>query len=139
VAEVGSADYSVLYEMVFHKHRKTPSRRAGDPRFFVCRWHIRDPRLAGLDWQDLFDFAAGGMTEPVIIVSASGTRHIVGKPPGLRGIPAYAFRITTLCGFGVREEDVPPLSHARGDCEFCLRELAVIEQHQQWREADHAA
>jgi hypothetical protein len=40
-----------------------------------------------------------------IIVSHSGTRHIVGIPRGLQGVQSLAFRVTTICGFGVRSED----------------------------------
>jgi hypothetical protein len=77
------------------------------------------------------------MIEHRIIVSRSGTRHIVGRPPGLQGILAHAFRTTTLCGFGIRPEDALPLSAAKRDCLFCISELAVIEQRQQ--DLDHAA
>jgi hypothetical protein len=60
------------------------------------------------------------MTQEVI-VSPSGTRHIVGRQ-------VHKFRISTLCKFGIREEDALPLSQATRDCEFCLAEQAVIEQ-----------
>jgi hypothetical protein len=49
----------------------------------------------------------------------------------------HAFRITTLCGFGVRPEDSLLLSAAKRDCLFCIAELAVIAQRKQ--EVDHAA
>ena len=49
-----------------------------------------------------------------------------------------AFRTTTLCGFGVRPEDALPLSKAKSDCDFCLAELAVIDEQQE-KEAGHAA
>jgi hypothetical protein len=75
-----------------------------------------------------------------IILGHSGTRHIFGNPLGLQSVQEHAFRITMICGFGVRPEDALPLSRATRDCEFCLAELAVIEQRQQrQQDADHAA
>jgi hypothetical protein len=71
------------------------------------------------------------MVDYKIIVSKSGTRHIVGNPPGLRGILAHAFRTTTLCGFGVRSDEALPLSKATRDCEFCINELEVVERRKQ--------
>jgi hypothetical protein len=56
-----------------------------------------------------------------VIVSPSRTRHIVGRQ-------VHQFRISTLCEFGIREEDALPLDRATKDCEFCLRELAAIER-----------
>jgi hypothetical protein len=63
------------------------------------------------------------------IVSHSGTRHIVGIPPGQNAIRAHVFRITTLCGFGVRPKDAQ--SEATCDCQFCLKEWEVIERQEQ--------
>jgi hypothetical protein len=75
-----------------------------------------------------------------IIVSSSGTRHVIGNPPGLRGIRAHAFRVTALCGFGIRQEDSLSLSEGKRDCRFCLDELAVIERRQQGQQdTGHAA
>jgi hypothetical protein len=65
-----------------------------------------------------------------VIVSHSGTRHIVGRP-------VHRFRISTLCKFGIKEEDALPLSEGTRDCPFCFAELVVIEQQQQ--DADQAA
>jgi hypothetical protein len=62
------------------------------------------------------------MTNYNVIVSRSGTRHIVGSPPGFRSVHAHAFRTTTLCGFGVKPEEALPLSQAVCDCPFCLAE-----------------
>jgi len=73
--------------------------------------------------------------EQQTIVSMSGTRHIIGIPPGLKAIPAHAFRITTLCGFGVRPEDA--LSEAVCDCEFCLVEATAIWRREAgWEERE---
>jgi hypothetical protein len=59
-------------------------------------------------------------------------QHGIGRPP------THAFPVTTICGFGVRPEDALPLSKATRDCEFCLAELAVIEQQQE-KETGRAA
>jgi hypothetical protein len=56
-----------------------------------------------------------------VIVSPSRTRHIVGRQ-------VHQFRISTLCRFGIRDEESLPLSEAMRDCEFCLAELADIEE-----------
>jgi hypothetical protein len=56
-----------------------------------------------------------------VIVSPSGTRHIIGRQ-------VHQFRISTLCRFGIRQEEALPLSKSTRDCPFCLAELAVIDQ-----------
>jgi hypothetical protein len=66
-----------------------------------------------------------------VIVSPSGTRHIVGRQ-------FHQFRISTLCMFGIRQEEALPLSRATRDCPFCLSELEIIEQRKQ-RETGRAA
>jgi hypothetical protein len=66
-------------------------------------------------------------------MSASGTRHIVGIPPGLEAIRAHSSRITTLCGFGIRPEDA--LWDATRVCEFCLAEAAAIRRREaEWEQ-----
>jgi hypothetical protein len=62
------------------------------------------------------------------IVSRSGSRHIVGVPPGLKVIRAHAHRITTLCGFGIWRDDA--LLETMHDCEFCLAEAEVISKRE---------
>jgi hypothetical protein len=50
-----------------------------------------------------------------VIVSRSGTRHIVGRQ-------VHQFRISTLCEFGIKPEEALLLSQAVCDCPFCLAE-----------------
>jgi hypothetical protein len=78
------------------------------------------------------------MTGYNVIVSHAGTRHIVGNMPGYGSIQAHAFRITTLCGVGVRDEEGLPLSEAVRDCQFCLDELPALEQRLK-QKTSHAA
>jgi hypothetical protein len=57
VAEVYSADYSLALGMFRNRKRATRSRRVGDERFYVCRFHLdNDPRMRPLRWQELFVF-----------------------------------------------------------------------------------
>jgi hypothetical protein len=59
------------------------------------------------------------------VISRSGTRHIVGRPRG--GL--HSGRISTLCEFGIRPDDV--LEIAARDCEFCLQELELIRRREE--------
>jgi hypothetical protein len=63
------------------------------------------------------------------IISRTGTRHIVGFPAGRGPIKLHAGRISTLCDFGIRPDEV--LEVAVRDCEFCLRELDLIRQQEE--------
>ena len=60
------------------------------------------------------------------IVSKTGTRHILAG--GSRA----------LCQYTIREDEVLPLSEGTRDCEFCLAELADIEERER-KAAERAA
>jgi hypothetical protein len=78
-----------------------------------------------------------------LIVSWSGTRHIVGVPPAFQSVRAHGtFRVTVFVVSEFRRDEVRPLSEATRDCPFCLAELLVIERQtheQQGQAADQAA
>jgi hypothetical protein len=133
VAEVFNSDYAITLEMFRGVRRETVrSRRAGDERLHAYAYHLEHAeRVRQLQWQTLmFHRKEKEMSKLEMIVSRSGTRHIVGTPPGFGPIRAHGFCTTTVCGCGIRPEEALPLSEATRDCEFCLRELAVIEQRE---------
>jgi hypothetical protein len=59
-----------------------------------------------------------------VIVSPSGTRHIVGVPAPFQKVELHAFRIPTLCDFGINPDDCLPQPAGIRDCPFCLAAAA---------------
>lgn len=71
-----------------------------------------------------------------IFVSRSSTRHVIGVPVGFQRSRLHGSRITALCDFSSKVEDLLPLSAGSQDCEFCLKELE--ERRRQQSNADAA-
>lgn len=58
---------------------------------------------------------------PEIVISPSGTRHVINYTPSTRPV-LHALRISTVCGFGIKSEEALPLDAGIRDCPFCAAE-----------------